>query len=363
MIDRFNEDGNPARARLRPELEASINRLKSAPAVGLDTPEHTRDVVLRALADADELIHTNGATSAVDRIHTALHGHVLALCEAAGIEADRETTMNRALKLLRQSHPALAASGPRADDITRVLGAMRRCSIPSTRSGTTRASRTRTRSCSTNPRRTWRSTPHARCSHSSTRSSALRDEHLHRPGCDCRLEPLPARRMPTPPPLPLPDAVIEVRRRHAHLRGRGGQDPRSEPGRDGATGHPQRVGDEAADHPVRLDSRDPGEHLHVVPRDPGALTGRGSPRRLHAHARDGPGRLPQSWRAVSIPSAVRASAASWIAAALRGAPACVEVRFQLPIRCAQLSGPLSSSNVVRSSGTPSVFGSPPCSRR
>ncbi|SBS79297.1 conserved hypothetical protein [uncultured Mycobacterium sp.] len=124
VIDRFDEDGNPARARLRPELEAWINRLESAPAVGLDTPEHTRDVVLRALADADELIRTNGATSAVDRIHTALHGHVLALCEAAGIEADRETTMNRALKLLRQSHPALAASGPRADDITRVLGAI-----------------------------------------------------------------------------------------------------------------------------------------------------------------------------------------------------------------------------------------------
>jgi hypothetical protein len=123
VIDRFNE-GNPARARLRPELDAWINRLESAPAVGLDTPEHTRDVVLRALADADELIRTNGATSAVDRIHTALHGHVLALCEAAGIEADRETTMNRALKLLRQSHPALAASGPRADDITRVLGAL-----------------------------------------------------------------------------------------------------------------------------------------------------------------------------------------------------------------------------------------------
>jgi hypothetical protein len=124
VIDRFDEAGNPARARLRPELEAWIHRLESTPAVGLETPEHTRDVVLRALADTDELIRANGATSAVDRIHTALHGHVLALCEAAGIEADRETTMNRALKLLRQSHPALAASGPRADDITRILGAM-----------------------------------------------------------------------------------------------------------------------------------------------------------------------------------------------------------------------------------------------
>lgn len=125
VLDRFGDDvEHPNRSQLRPEMEAWINRLESAPAVGLDAPEHTRDVVLRALADTDELIRTNGATSAVDRIHTALHGHVLALCEAAGIEVDRETTITKALKLLRQSHPALAISGPRGDDITRVLGAM-----------------------------------------------------------------------------------------------------------------------------------------------------------------------------------------------------------------------------------------------
>lgn len=124
VIERFDEESSPTRARLRPELEAWINRLESAPAVVLNVPDRTRDVVMRALADADQLIRTNGATSAVDRIHTALHGHVLALCEAAGIEADRDTTMNRALKLLRQSHPGLAANGPRADDITRVLGAL-----------------------------------------------------------------------------------------------------------------------------------------------------------------------------------------------------------------------------------------------
>ena len=76
---------------------------ESAPAVGLETPEHTR-VWCCALADADELIRSNGATSAVDRIQLR-SGHVLALCEATGIE-DRETTMNRALKLLRQTHPA-----------------------------------------------------------------------------------------------------------------------------------------------------------------------------------------------------------------------------------------------------------------
>jgi hypothetical protein len=125
VLNRFDDDPrHPNRSQLRPELEGWIARLEGAPAVGLVSPKQTRDVVVRALADADELIRTNGATSAVDRIHTAVHGHILALCEDAGLVVDRETTTNRALKLLRQNHPALVASGPRAEDITRVLGAM-----------------------------------------------------------------------------------------------------------------------------------------------------------------------------------------------------------------------------------------------
>lgn len=125
VLDRFDTDpAHPDRAQLRPEMAVWIARLEGAPAVGVDTPKQTRDVVVRALADADELIRTNGATSAVDRIQTALHGHILALCEDAGLVVDRETTTNRALKLLRQSHPALVVGGPRAEDITRILGAM-----------------------------------------------------------------------------------------------------------------------------------------------------------------------------------------------------------------------------------------------
>lgn len=125
LIERFGDDpDHPSRSELGPELEGWIARLESAPAVALDVPAHTRDVVARALADADQLIRSNGATSAVDRIHTALHGHVLALCQTMGTGVDRETTLTRALKMLRQNHPALEASGPRAEDISRVLGAM-----------------------------------------------------------------------------------------------------------------------------------------------------------------------------------------------------------------------------------------------
>lgn len=125
-IDRFGDSdaADPVRLQLRKELEEWITRLEAAPAVGLNAPTRTRDVVIRALADADELIRTNGATSAVDRIHTALHGHILALCEAAEVEVPHGMPMARALKLLRRAYPALGASGPRAEDITRVLGAL-----------------------------------------------------------------------------------------------------------------------------------------------------------------------------------------------------------------------------------------------
>lgn len=126
VIERFGEtdETDPARQQLRQQMADWITRLEAAPAVRLETPEHTREVIVRALADADQLIRTNGATSAVDRVHTALHGHILALCEATGIQVDRQTTMARALRLLRQHQPALAEAGPRAEEISRVFGAM-----------------------------------------------------------------------------------------------------------------------------------------------------------------------------------------------------------------------------------------------
>lgn len=126
IIDRFGEEdaATPSRQQLRTQLEEWARRLEGASPVELETRTQTRAVVLRALDDADELIRTTGPTSAVDRIHTALHGHLLALCEAAGIELGNEPTSTQALKALRRAHPALQPSGPRADDITRVLNAM-----------------------------------------------------------------------------------------------------------------------------------------------------------------------------------------------------------------------------------------------
>ena len=56
-------------------------------------------------------------------VHTALHGHLQYLCDAANIEYDRDDTMVALLKKLRLQHPKLKDLGPRAGDITTVFKA------------------------------------------------------------------------------------------------------------------------------------------------------------------------------------------------------------------------------------------------
>jgi hypothetical protein len=44
------------------------------------------EAVRRAIADADNLLATSGAPSAIDRLHTAMHGYLKAACQESGIE-------------------------------------------------------------------------------------------------------------------------------------------------------------------------------------------------------------------------------------------------------------------------------------
>ncbi len=78
---------------------------------------------MRAIDDAEALLRNGGPTSAIDRVHTSLHGHLRYLCDQARIPYRRDETMVALLKKLRQSHPKLRASGPRANDIDTVLKA------------------------------------------------------------------------------------------------------------------------------------------------------------------------------------------------------------------------------------------------
>lgn len=69
----------------------------------------------------EALIHTSGAVSGVDRVHTALHGYLRAVCEKENISYSRDDSMTRLFKLLRQHHPALQDIGPRSREIERIL--------------------------------------------------------------------------------------------------------------------------------------------------------------------------------------------------------------------------------------------------
>ena len=75
------------------------------------------------MQDAENLIQTqsSGPTSAVDRVHTVLHGYLIAVCDGAGIAYGERQTMVALLRKLEAEHPSLADLGPRAQDIKTVL--------------------------------------------------------------------------------------------------------------------------------------------------------------------------------------------------------------------------------------------------
>jgi hypothetical protein len=104
-------------------LLSYIERLESGPLVASLTPQTTSDVVLRALQDAENLIQTSGPTSAVDRVHTVLHGYLIAVCDGARVaRGGRETTV-ALLRKLESGHAKFADLGPRAQDIKTILNA------------------------------------------------------------------------------------------------------------------------------------------------------------------------------------------------------------------------------------------------
>jgi Mn-dependent DtxR family transcriptional regulator len=79
-------------------------------------------VVRRALQDADHLLATSGAPSAIDRLHTAMHGYLKSTCQDCGISLPKGATLTQAYKALRAHHPALQSLGEHDGEIGRVLG-------------------------------------------------------------------------------------------------------------------------------------------------------------------------------------------------------------------------------------------------
>lgn len=124
VLERFPAD-TEVRQQFKPTVDQWIRSLEGQPAVTSPAPvASASSVVKQALIDAENLIRTSGPASAVDRVHTALHGHMNALCAQAGIQLPDRPTLQVAVKRLRENHPALIPTGPRADEVSRVLYSM-----------------------------------------------------------------------------------------------------------------------------------------------------------------------------------------------------------------------------------------------
>lgn len=124
VLERFPADA-VERQQFKPIVEKWIRRLEGAPVVASPMPIASASAAVRqALTDAENLIRTSGPASAVDRVHTALHGHMRSICAEANIQLPQGASLQVAMKKLRENHPRLTPSGPRAADISRVLYSM-----------------------------------------------------------------------------------------------------------------------------------------------------------------------------------------------------------------------------------------------
>lgn len=101
-----------------PDLDAGPEMVPSP------KPTLTSASVERALRDAAILLQSAGAASAVDRVHTALHAYLLEICKLVSISVPKDPSLTLLFKLLRERHPKIRPSGPRVDDLVRVMGAI-----------------------------------------------------------------------------------------------------------------------------------------------------------------------------------------------------------------------------------------------
>lgn len=122
-----NDEPDPDRpkfrsAKLHREILGWISRLEIGQVAVEVEVQSSSEVVHRKLDDAANLLRSSGPQSAVDRVHTALHGYLHSLCQEIDVQLDGRPSMNKLFKALRASHPAFADVGTRGENVNRMLG-------------------------------------------------------------------------------------------------------------------------------------------------------------------------------------------------------------------------------------------------
>lgn len=92
--------------------------------VSSQTPEFTSDVVRLALNEAEQQVSLGNPLPAVDRVHTAIHGHLRMLCLETDISVAEDASVTALMKAIRREHPQLEKSGVYGGEVSKVLNAM-----------------------------------------------------------------------------------------------------------------------------------------------------------------------------------------------------------------------------------------------
>lgn len=117
------EDRREKAQTTQDRLVRAVARLRGQ-AVQVDDLAHSNETVGKALADADLLIREQGNTSGVDRVHTALHGYLRALCAKHGLTPTADDDIAKLLRQLRQGVPAFSPGRIKQEEIGRLHGGL-----------------------------------------------------------------------------------------------------------------------------------------------------------------------------------------------------------------------------------------------
>jgi len=120
-IDFFPENVRPMKQKVANDISELIRRLDGIEGVNHEQLIITNETVERAIQDTKILIEKNGATSGVDRIHTALHGYLKEVCKQEGIALSNDDNLTQVFKKLKANHPKLQLGGPRQNDIDQII--------------------------------------------------------------------------------------------------------------------------------------------------------------------------------------------------------------------------------------------------
>lgn len=106
------------------QLHEMARRCADGAAVAPHSPALSSEVVAHAFKDATALLETRGPVSAMDRVHTALHGYLKSSCARIGVEVPHLATTTVLFKLLRQHHPSLNDLGAQHESLIKILQGM-----------------------------------------------------------------------------------------------------------------------------------------------------------------------------------------------------------------------------------------------